>query len=123
MHCGAALRHQTGDDPACRVLREECSSDLPDGLMGGALPHTDQNDAFSDRHDIATFQARCPELLVHISPPNGETPAPKHGMEFVHGTLKQGLWIPSRPIHGVDSDAAVNPARRVTLEQRVWDWR
>src|SRR5436190_13063233 len=119
MHGRSALRHETGDNSCSRFCLEKFGCELTDRLVGGSLTHANQDHTLSDRHDVSAFQARTTKRLVGVAPPDLEVPTAENGVKLVDRALEQGFRLPRRPIHRIDGYPAVDPARRITLEEGV----
>jgi hypothetical protein len=93
------------------TLREQGERDLLDHLTGRPLAHPDGHGPIPDRHDVAALGARATKGYTLLLPrvPEVEAGIPEVRMEAVDGLDVEGLEPPSRPVHRVDDDAAVDP--------------
>ncbi len=114
VHRGTALRHQAADHARGGAVPEQLLRDLEHRLPRGALAHADEDDTVADRRAVR---------LIAVAPPDGERAVPEPRVEPVDRALQQRLGAARRPVHRVDGDAVVDPARRIALEQRVGDRR
>ena len=96
---------------------------LADRLAGAPFAHPDENDALSDRHDVAALERGGGEILVGIAEPEAEVAALEDRMKLVDRPLQQGLQPPRRPVHRIAGHAPIDPAGRVALEEGVGDRR
>ena len=93
--------------------------DLSDRLASRSLAHADQDDALAHRHHVATFERRGSKVLVGVAEPNAEVSVLELRMELIDGTLQQRFRLSRGPEHRIAGYTAVDPTRRITLEQGV----
>ncbi|KGC52761.1 hypothetical protein DO65_4930 [Burkholderia pseudomallei] len=119
VHRRARVR-QPGDDHALgRALGEQRLRELADRLARRALAHADEHDAAADRHHVAAFERRHAVIAVGIAVPDVELRVGERRVEFVDGGDEERLLPARGPVHRVERDAAVDPARRVAREHHV----
>src|SRR4029079_11367547 len=123
MHGRPALRHETSDHSRRGFILEELTRNLTHRLVGGALAHADEDDAFANRHDISAFHSGVLEILIGVAPPDLEFSTLESRMKLVDGSLQQRLRPTGRPEHGIASYAIIDPTRRISLKQGVGNWR
>ena len=123
---GAVLGHDRGDDALRRAFGEQRPGDLLDHPPGRPLRHADRDRSPTDDLDIAALERRQPEVVdieavvvAELRVPELEAAALEHRVGPVDRGHVECLAAAGRPVHRVDRDAAVDPARRVASEQRV----
>ena len=129
MHMRAVLGHLAGDDPFHPTPVEELDGEVLHHLHLGTLAHADQHRVVSNRHNISALQGRTPEILCNqvARIPTGREPElelslPKHRMIAVHRCHVVDLETACFPIHRVQYNTAVYPARGVSSVERIWQW-
>ena len=103
----------------CSIIRPVVRSDMPIG-----------DRALADDLDVAALERRAAEVLepeavvvAHRRIPVLERRVLEHRMRAVDRAHVVGLAATRRPVHRVDRDAAVDPARGVAREERVRERR
>ena len=91
MHGRPALRHETADHSRRGFILEELTRNLANRLVGSALAHADEDDAFANRHDISTFHGGILEILIGVAPPDLDLSTLESRMKLVDGSLQQRL--------------------------------
>ncbi|MCY1415122.1 hypothetical protein D9M71_305910 [compost metagenome] len=119
MH-GCARFRQAGNDHAFHgLVLEQVLRQLTDGLVRGALAHTDQDHAVANRHDVTAFEGGGTVILVRVTVPDLEVGVGELGVELVDGGGQQGLLAARRPVHRVEGDATIDPAGGIAGELGV----
>ena len=121
------LGHHRGDHPLGGALGEQRPGDLLDHPGLGPLAHADQRRCrcrSARRRRPRARPGRSPRSLKRSSSPSGgyqysKSAVGEHRVGAVDRGHVVGLAPPGRPVHRVDRDAAVDPARRVAGEQGV----
>ena len=126
VHVGAVLGHDRGDDPLGGALGEERLGDALDHPARRPFGHADGDRSLADDLDVAALQRRLAEVLdpeplvlAELRIPELEGLVLEARMGAVDRRHVVGLAPTCGPIHRVDRDAAVDPARRVAREQAV----
>ena len=125
------LGHHGRDDPLGGALLEERPGDLLDHPRLRALAEADRDGAVADDLDVPALErrrARSPRVeavvVAHRRIPVVEPAAGEHRVGGGRSTaMLYGLAPAGGPVHRVDRDAAVDPARRVAREQRIRERR
>ena len=89
----------------------------------GALAHADQHGPVADHVDVAALDGGRLVAAVLIAVVGDEVGIGEERMEAVDGPGVQRLALAGRHGHRVDGDAAVDPARVVSLEEVVGERR
>jgi len=119
MHRRPGSRHLAGNDPGRGPGPEQGAGDLADGLWRRAFAHADQDDAVSDRHDVAAFQRGRAVIGAGSAPPDVEVGLREARMKAIDGVHQQRFLPACRPVHRVEGHAAINPRGCVAREQGV----
>jgi hypothetical protein len=90
----------------------------------GPLGQADQDRPIADDLDVAALQGGQAEVLdveavvvARRRVPELEVRLAEHRMGLVDGGHVVGLPPPGRPVHRIDRDPAIDPARRIAGEQ------
>ena len=118
VHERVAVRKFDRDDPGGQTGLEEPSRQDLDRNRRRALAHADHDGAVSEDVHVATFDGRL--VVDHLGVEQDvELLVLEDRVIAVDRPRVQRLALARGLSHGVDRDATVNPARIVTLEERV----
>jgi hypothetical protein len=63
-------------------------SELADRLMIGSFTHADENNSFTNRHDVAALEAAPGEVFVRVAKPKMDLPIFEGWMELINCSLE-----------------------------------
>ena len=98
---------------------EQPAGERLDAHRGGAFAHADEDHARRDEVDVAALQGGWRVVGVVVAVVDREAGVAEQRVVAVHGAGVDGLTAAGRLGHRVDGEAAADPGRVVTLEERV----
>ena len=119
VHAAAVFRQLHGDDLLGLTVLEQAAGQMLHPLRRGALGHADEHGATADDQDVAPFDGGVVVVALLVTEVLDELLTGKLRVPAVDGLHVVGLATTGGLGHGVDGDAAIDPAGGVAGEEVV----